>query len=266
MAQAGPETNPEQLITAATVAATATALTLVTAGDLIIDSFAGGYNLASAGKSASPNPGQTQLLVPEPCHPVGLSVAAVTHVPVAGTHNGRMGRRSFRARLTRRSHSPRLRGELHGDHRGGSELGGTGSVSLSPDQLSYVKRKQRHGDSNSCTLLPFSSFSGDLTSMPIPATADGQFRTRILPRTCISDVRADRHDDRAGNRLPVVGQLPCGTTINLNATPGSGYSFGQWNGGGYTGTNGSSSFVAHSQHDRDRGLHSRVSLHADDEP
>ena len=43
--------------------------------------------------------------------------------------------------------------------------------------------------------------------------------------------------------LPASGSYPCGTTINLIATPASGYTFSSWNGGGYSGTNSSASFT-----------------------
>jgi hypothetical protein len=239
MAQAGPE------VTAAVYSGNSTAtlanLTTVTNGDLVIDSFAGGYNLNSTGKSASPNDGQAALVVQS--LPSGGIIGGSSYevVPTAG-----IVAVGWTEVVSRQAYSAVAFAPIPSTNyivAATASPSNGGTVTISPSQASYAS-----GTSITVTATPapyyqFTGFSGDLTGSASPATvtvtANMSITANFTPTVSTLTVASTGH----GTVAPASGSYACGTTITLNATPDSGYSFGQWVGGGYSGTNSAFSFV-----------------------
>ena len=231
-------------------AAQTATLTTSTAGDLIIDSFAGGFNLGSTGKSASPSSPQIQLsngqlvsggILGGTSYEIASAAGSVT-VGWAPINVSRLAYSvaAFAAAKTGYTVSTAVNPV------------GAGTVTLSPNQTSYDP-----GSSVTVTATPvagyaFVSFSGDLSGTTNPATllVDGDksltANFALTQTMCALTVTFIGQ----GTVSPASGSYPCGTTINLIATPASGYSFSSWSGGGYSGTNSSASFTLSRGHHR----------------
>ena len=239
MAQAGPETMGTAY-SGSNVAQTAT-LTLVTAGDLVIDSFAGGYNLASTGKSASPNTGQTQLVVQN--LPSGGLIGGSSYEVAAAAGGVTVGWAEVVSRLAYSAVAFAPIPTVNYTVTTGVSPNFGGTISLTPSQSSYAS-----GSSVTVTATPapyytFTGFTGDLTGItdPQPLTVDSNknITATFAPVMCALTIATTGQ----GTVTPSSGSYACGSTINLTATPTAGYTFGQWSGSGYSGTNGSASFV-----------------------
>jgi polygalacturonase len=147
-------------------------ITTLTNGDLIVDSFAAGYNLGSTGKSALPT-GVGQIQLANGQNSPGGIIGASSYILASG-------------------------------------------AGVYNPQWTFTASRQ------AVSTLAFG-----------PAVTSGlcNFTANIAAGQ--------------GTLSPASGSYPCGTTINLSATPASGYIFTSWSGtgSGYSGPNSSTSFV-----------------------
>ncbi|MDR3735730.1 MAG: glycosyl hydrolase family 28 protein [Acidobacteriaceae bacterium] len=240
MAQAGPEAEGVAYNGSGT--AQTISLTTATAGDLVVDSFAGGFTASSnPTKTALPNAGQTALYNSQ------LSTAGIlggsSYEIAAAAGSVSVGWADTVSRLAYSAVAFAPTAAVNYTVTTAANPVGTGTVTLSPNQLSYAT-----GSSITVTATPaqyyvFTGFSGDVTGTTNPATllvdANKSVTANFTQAMCNLTVTYTGQ----GSVSPVSGSYACGSTINLSATPNSGYSFGQWSGGGYTGTNSAGSFT-----------------------
>jgi Glycosyl hydrolases family 28/Divergent InlB B-repeat domain/Bacterial Ig domain len=217
-------------------------LTTATAGDLVIDSYAGGFTASTnPTKSASPNSGQTMLTDSQ------LSTAGIlggSSYEIAGAPGSiSVGWTNTISRLAYSAVAFAPTATVNYTvTTSASPLGG-GTVTLSPSQLSYAS-----GSSVTVTATPapyylFTGFSGDLTGTTNPATVTVNANMNITANFTQAMCTLTLATTGQGTVTPASGSYACGSTINLTATPVGGYSFAQWSGSGYTGTSSSASFV-----------------------
>lgn len=240
MAQAG----PEAVGTAYNGSGTAQTVTLTTAtdGDLVIDAFAGGFTLTSAGKSATVGAGQTQLFNQQL---KDGGIIGASSYKIAGNAGSSVGM-TWTPVVSRLAESAVAFAPAPTTNYTVSTnvtpVGG-GTISLSPSQTSYPT-----GTSVTVTAVPaqyyaFTGFSGDLsgTTNPQSITVDANksITATFTPTQCTLTINVVGQ----GTAGPASGSYNCGSTVNLTATPTGGYSFAGWSGGGYTGSNASASFT-----------------------
>ena len=214
-----------------------------TDGDLIVDSFAGGFNLASTGKSASPNPGQTQLSIQQSVAGGILSGSSYEIAGPAGSYTPGWNYVVSRQAYSAVAFAP----SAPANYSVATAVNpvGAGIVSISPLQDSYASGTSITVTATAAANYIFTGFSGDLTVSTSPATLTVNNNKSITAN--FSPVGAmcalTTTSTGLGTVSPASGSYPCGTTINLSATAANGYAFTQWNGGGYSGTNSSASFT-----------------------
>ena len=123
---------------------------------------------------------------------------------------------------------------------------GAGTISLSPSTAGQTSFP--NGTVLSVTATPsanftFTGFTGDLSGATNPqnltVNAAKSVTANFAPAQCSLTINTVG----TGTAGPASGMYNCGSTINLSAAPGAGYSFGGWSGGGYTGPNASQSFT-----------------------
>ncbi len=206
MAQAGPETVGTAYSGSRCRLQTAALSTLATSGDLVIDSFAGGYNLGSTGKSASPNAGQTQLVVQNLSS--GGLIGGSSYEVAAAAGGVMVG---WAAVVSRQAYSAVAFAPIptvnYTVTTGVSPNFG-GTISLTPNQSSYAS-----GSSVTVTATPapyytFTGFTGDLTGITDPATltvdSNKSVTATFAPLMCALTIAVTTG---AGNRKAIVGQL-----------------------------------------------------------
>ncbi len=224
-------------------------ITTVTDGDLIVDSFAGGFNLGSTGKSASPiagtpgTPSQTQLTIQT--NQAGGIIAGSSYETTgpAGSYTVGWNYVASRGAYSVIAFAPAAPSSY--TVTTGVNLVGAGTVSISPLQDSYASGTSITVTATAAANYIFTGFSGDLTGSTNPATLTVNNNKSITAN--FSPVGAmcalTTTSTGQGTVSPASGSYPCGTTINLSATAANGYGFTQWSGGGYSGTNSSASFT-----------------------
>ncbi len=123
---------------------------------------------------------------------------------------------------------------------------GGGTISLSPSTAGQTSFP--NGTVLSVTATPsanftFTGFQGDLSGTTNPqnltVNAAKSVTANFVPAQCLLTINTVG----TGTAGPTSGSYNCGSTINLTAAPGAGYSFGGWSGAGYTGPNASQSFT-----------------------
>lgn len=235
--QTSPETSGTYLNSSGSSAPAILSLTTATAGDLIIDSFAGGYSVNSV-KTDAPNAGQTQLynIISTPTGISGGMSYFLAGAPGATALGwtdsvSRLAYAGAAFKVSTFTVTPTV-----------SPVG-SGSITLSPSQATYPA-----GSSVTVTATPaqyytFTNFTGDFSGSTNGASfvvsGNEAVTAHFVPAQCQLTINVVG----SGTAGPASGTYNCGSTINLSATAGSGYTFGQWSGGGYSGTNPSGSFI-----------------------
>ncbi|HEY5328310.1 MAG TPA: glycosyl hydrolase family 28 protein [Acidobacteriaceae bacterium] len=123
---------------------------------------------------------------------------------------------------------------------------GAGTISLSPStpgQTSFPNGTVLSVTATPSANFTFTGFTGDLSGTTNPqnltVNAAKSVTANFAPAQCSLTINTVG----TGTAGPTSGMYNCGSTINLSAAPGAGYSFGGWSGGGYTGSNPAGSFT-----------------------
>jgi polygalacturonase len=222
---------------------TAAAITLTApAGDIVIDSFSGGFTAsANPTKTASANTPQNPLFELQLSTAGILGGSSYEAVPSAGSLSV-----SWTSTVSRSAYSAvAFAPTAVPTYTVGTSVSpvGAGTVALSPNQANYAS-----GTSVTVTATPapyyaFTGFTGDLSGTTNPGTLLVDGNKSLTANFAITQCSLTINVVGQGTATPSSGNYNCGSTINLTATPGSGYSFGNWSGSGYSGTNSSASFT-----------------------
>jgi hypothetical protein len=244
MAQTGPE-SAGVAYNGSSGAQTIT-LSVATAGDLVIDSFAGGYTLNSTGKSATQNSGQTQLSY-QNLASGGIIEGSSYELPAAAG-SVTVGWTPTVSRLAYSAVAFAAAATVNYTVTTSVSPTGTGTISLSPNALSYASGTPVQVTATPNTYYSFVNFtdgSGNTISTSNPATITVSANTSVVAnfaqQMCTLTIATT--GSGSGTVTPSSGSYACGGTINLTATPSSGSNFGGWSGAGYTGTSSSASFT-----------------------
>jgi polygalacturonase len=237
--QAAPEATTAEYNGGSTPAPSAT-LTTLTAGDWVIDALAGGYG--SSG-SASQNTGQTLLYNVQSAGGSkttagsnGGVIAASSYEQVATPGSVTVGWTASVARQAYAVVAFAPAATVNYSVSTSVSPSGAGTVALSPSLATYPSGTSVQVTATPAAGYAFSNFSGDLTGTTNPAT---------LVVTKADSITANFTAVPCTLTITVVGQgtvtpasgssYPCGTQVQITATPANGYSFGQFS-GGLTGT------------------------------
>jgi len=211
-------------------------LTTITAGDWVIDSFAGGYGSSGSG---TPNAGQTQL------YNVESAAGAKT---TAGSNGGNVAGGSYElvaaagtavttgwtATVARQAYaaaafSPAATTNYTVTTAANPSAGG--SVTLNPSQSSYASGTSIQVSASPAVGYTFTSFSGDVTGTTNPATLVVNGNKSVTANFTATPCTLTINVVGQGTVTPVSGgSYTCGTQIPITATPANGYSFGQFSG------------------------------------
>jgi hypothetical protein len=215
-------------------------LTTLTAGDWVIDALAGGYG--SSG-SASPNTGQTLLYNVQSAagsKTTGGSNGGVidgsSYEQVASPGSVTVG---WAATVARQAYAVvAFAPAATVNYTVGTSVSpaGGGTVTLNPSQSSYPSGTPVQVTATPAAGYAFSSFSGDLTGTTNPAmlvvTKNDSVTANFTAVPCTLTITIVGQ----GTVTPASGSsYPCGTQVQVTATPANGYSFGQFS-GALTGT------------------------------
>ena len=224
-------------------------LVTLSAGDLVVDSYAGGFTIGSTGKAISPNvsPNTNQKLLYSVIDTAdGLAagsswetVAAAGTVTPAPEWTTSTSRTAYSvaafapAATTNYTVTPAV-----------SPTGG-GTIALSPSALnnSYASGTSIQVTATPAAYYTFTGFSGLSTASTSPATLTVTQTGTVTANFAQTMCTLTTTYTGQGSISPASGSYPCGSTINLTATPSGGYSFGNWSGSGYSGTSSSASFT-----------------------
>lgn len=244
MAQSAPtstNTSYSGSTTAAGLAMTANS------GDLIVDLFAGG---SSSSKTASPGGGQTaaysQQVTGTSSGGSGTGVWGgssyvfpTTTGSTTVSWTSTEGRSAYAAAVFAATAVPAYAVTTNVNPVGG------GTISLNPNQSSYTSGTNVTVTANPATYYSFANFSGDLSGTTNPQTLTVNANKSVTANFTRNQCTLTINVVGSGTTTPNSGTYDCGSTINLTATPGNGYSFANWSGstGGYSGTNSSASFT-----------------------
>lgn len=247
MAQGGPEVEGTSYSGSGSVAASAT-LTTLTAGDLVIDSFAGGFTASgSPTKTASQNSGQTQLFDGQLST---LGILGGSSYEIAGAAGSvTVG---WTDTVSRNTYSavafPPTTVANYTVTTSVSPVGG-GTIALSPIALnnSYASGSTVQVSATPAQYFTFTGFTGDLTSTTNPSSISVNGAMNIVANftqnMCTLTIATSGAGAGTTTGSTLSGTYACGTTINLSATPDIGSDFGGWSGSGYTGLNTTASFT-----------------------
>jgi len=216
------------------------ALTTITAGDWVIDAFAGGYG---SNGSATPNTGQTKL------YNIQSAAGALT---TGGSNGGNIAASSYElvanpgivsvgwtATVARQAYAAAAFAPTPTTNytvsTSVSPTGG-GTITLSPSQASYPSGTSVQVTANPSIGYSFSSFSGAVTGTTNPATLVVNGNKSVTATFVASQCVLTINVVGSGTVTPASGSTyVCGTPVTITATPGTGYSFGQFS-GALTGT------------------------------
>lgn len=238
--QAAPETAGTYYVGSGGGAAGTLTVSAATAGDLIVDNFGGGYTAAASGKTASPNSPQvvsynTQLSTAGVLGGGSYELAAAGSNTIGWTDT--VSRLAYSAVVFAANAAPSYTVTTAVSPAGG------GTISLSPNQASYTSGAVVQVTATPSAYFTFTGFTGDLSGTTNPqnltVNAAKSVTANFAPAQCSLTINTVG----TGTAGPASGSYNCGSTINLTATPGGGYSFGGWSGAGYTGSNASASFT-----------------------
>jgi len=215
-------------------------LTGLSAGDLVVDNFGGGYG--SSG-SATVGSGQTQL------YNVQQAAGAKT---TGASNGGEISAGSYllatgsTASVSWANSSSRLAYAAVGFAAApftnysvttsittnGSNGGAGGSVSLSPAGGSYASGTSITVTANPAIGYAFSSFSGAITGTTNPATLNVNGDKSVVANFVTAPCTLSTNVVGSGSVTlsPSGGTYTCGTQVQVTAVPGSGYSFGSFSG------------------------------------
>ena len=236
------QTAPEATATGYSGSSTAVldTLTTITAGDWVIDAFGGGYGTNGSG---TPNVGQTQL------YNIGSASGAKT---TAGSNGGNVAASSYElvanpgvvsvgwnATVARQAYAAAAFAPAPTtDYTVSTSVSpsGGGTITLTPSQSSYPSGTNVQVTANPSIGYSFSAFTGDVTGTTNPATlvvnGNKSVTASFVPSQCVLTINVVG----TGTVTPASGSsYVCGTPVTVTATPGSGYSFGQF-GGALTGS------------------------------
>ncbi|MGA2351194.1 MAG: Ig-like domain-containing protein [Terracidiphilus sp.] len=247
MFQGGPEVEGTSYSGSGSVAASAT-LTTLTAGDLVIDSFAGGFTASgSPTKTASQSAGQTQLFDGQLST---LGILGGSSYEIAGAAGSvTVG---WTNTVSRNTYSvvafPPTTVANYTVTTSVSPVGG-GTIALSPIALnnSYASGSAVQVSAMPAPYFTFAGFTGDLTTATNPSsiTVNGSMNivANFTQNMCTLTIATSGTGTGATTGSTATGTYACGTTVNLAATPNTGSDFGGWSGSGYTGANATASFT-----------------------
>jgi len=214
-------------------AAQTIALTTLTAGDWIIDSFSGG---STSAKTASPNTGQTQLYNMQQ---TGLSTQSATasvlgggsYELVATPSSVSVGWTETESRLAYAAAAFAPAPIANYTVSTSVSPSGGGTVTLNPNQTTYPNGTSVQVTANPAVGYTFSSFSGGLTGTTNPATIIVTGNKTITANFATALCMLTINIVGQGSVTPVSGSsYTCGTSVPVTATPANGYSFGQFSG------------------------------------
>ena len=208
-------------------------LTTLTAGDVVVASFAGGFTANGSGKSATPNAGQTQSYNVQ--NAVGI-LGAGSYIVAGAPGAVSVGWTPVVSRLAYSAAAFAPASTVNYTVSTSVNPTGGGTVSLSPSQASYPS-----GTSVQVTATPaagyvFSNFSGDLTGTTNPVTLSVTKNESITANFAVVPCTLTITIVGQGTVTPASGSsYTCGTQVLVTATAANGYSFGQFS-GALTGT------------------------------
>lgn len=245
VAQTAPDAVGQGYNGSGTPPSVSASLTTTVDGDLIVDSFAGGFNLGSTGKSATPNQGTPAAGISNQQNAAGgiLSGASYELVGTAGAYAPGWTYVVSRAAYSAVAFAP-APPAIYTITTTVSPAGG-GAISLSPSQANYSEGTSVTVTATPATNYTFTGFTGDLNSATNPSTIVMDNNKSITANFVLqgSTCALTTVVSGQGTVTPSSGSYPCGSTINLTATPSSGNNFGGWSGSGYTGSSSSASFT-----------------------
>ncbi len=233
--QSAPEaTNTEY--SGSSTPAPSIALTTITAGDWVIDALAGGYG--SSGSAGLAGSGQTLL------YNVQSTAGSKT---TAGSNGGEVSAGSYElvaspgpitigwtptvARQAYAAAAFAPAATVNYTVSTAASPVGSGTITLNPNQLSYPAGTSVQVTANPGIGYTFANFSGNLTGSTNPTTlivnGNESVTANFTPTPCTLTINIVG----SGTVTPASGSsYTCGTQVQVTATPGSGYSFGQFSG------------------------------------
>jgi Divergent InlB B-repeat domain len=233
--QSAPEATNTEYSGSSTPAPSIT-LTTITAGDWVIDALAGGYG--SSGSAGSPGSSQTLL------YNVQSTAGSKT---TGGSNGGELSAGSYELVATpgpvtvgwtptvaRQAYAAAAfapAATVNYTVSTAANPVGSGTVTLNPNQASYPAGTSVQVTANPGIGYTFSNFSGNLTGSTNPATlivnGNESVTANFTPTPCTLTINIVG----SGTVTPASGSsYTCGTQVQVTATPGSGYSFGQFSG------------------------------------
>jgi len=219
----------------------------VSAGDLIVDVFAGGATSSKTSNPSAPLAGQTQLysleFVGKSTIGAGAEVWGGGSYEIASGTSATVGWSEGESRLAYAATAFAAAPTVNYTVTTAANPAGSGTVTLSPNQLTYPTGSTVQVTAVPATNFVFTGFTGDLSGTTNPANllvnANKSVTANFAPAQCTLTVISGGH----GTVSPASSTYNCGSTINLGATPDAGYSFASWSGAGYTGSNPAGSFT-----------------------
>jgi len=212
-------------------------LTTATSGDLIIDSFAGGMTSA---KTASPNSGQN-VLTNAQLVAAGIFSGSSYEISTTASVNVGWAETASREAYAAVAFKPLAVASYAVTTAVSPGVGGT--IALSPSASSYSSGTNVTATATPSTYYSFSSFNdgnGNTLSTTNPytfsVTAASTIQANFTQNQCTLTVNVVGN----GTATPASGSYACGSTVNLKATPTTGYNFASWAGSGYASTSSSS--------------------------
>jgi len=250
MAQTAPEASSAAYNGSNVIAYTTTSLTTITAGDLVIDSFSGGFTASgSPTKTAAPYAGQTQLSNAQLSTAGVFSGSSYEIAGAAGSVTVGWTDTVSRSAYSAVAFAPTA--ATYYPVTTSVSPAGSGTITLSPSAASYAGGTSVQVTATPGTYYSFTGFTGDLTSTTNPSTitvnAGMNIVANFAQNQCTLTIATA--GSGTGTVTPSSNSYACGSTIYLNATPSTGSSFGQWTasgagaGTGYSGTTSSSNFI-----------------------
>jgi Glycosyl hydrolases family 28/MBG domain (YGX type)/Divergent InlB B-repeat domain/Bacterial Ig domain len=211
-------------------------LTTITAGDWVIDAFGGDYG--TSGSAGLPGAGQTQLYNVQSAAgslTTGLSkggeISAGSYelVPTPGSVTVGWAPTVARYAYVATAFAPAA--TVNYTISTAANPVGSGTVTLNPNQASYPAGTSVQVTANPGIGYTFANFSGNLTGStnPVNLIVNGNesVTANFTPTPCTLTINIVG----SGTVTPASGSsYTCGTQVLVTATPGSGYSFGQFSG------------------------------------
>ncbi len=203
------------------------------AGDLLIDSFAGGYTAGSSTKMASLGTGQTagfpltQLSTAGVLGGSSYALATGSSSTMTWTNAAMNGVSRLAYSVLAFAASPTTNYTV----TTAASPAGSGSIALSPTGGSYSSGSNVTLTANPAVGYVFSSFSGDVTSTSNPASLVVNGNKSVTANFVAAPCTLTINIVGQGTVTPASGgSYTCGTQIPITATAANGYSFGQFSG------------------------------------